>query len=86
MTRWLVLCAAGALAALAITPLPGHADPYQWCAVYSGRDGGARNCGFHTLEQCRATVSGIGGFCEHNQFYTGPAERPVHRSRKHKEH
>ncbi|MGA8561273.1 MAG: hypothetical protein WB685_17850, partial [Pseudolabrys sp.] len=22
-----------------------------------------------TLDQCRATVSGIGGFCEHNQFY-----------------
>ena len=32
---------------------------------------GARgtNCGFLTIEQCRATVSGIGGFCEPNQFY-----------------
>jgi hypothetical protein len=37
--------------------------------------GGASNCGFITLEQCRATVSGIGGFCVPNQFYTGPAER-----------
>jgi hypothetical protein len=49
-----------------------HADPYRWCAVYSGDAGGASNCGFVTLEQCRATVSGIGGFCEPNQFYTGP--------------
>ncbi|MGA7002234.1 MAG: DUF3551 domain-containing protein, partial [Pseudolabrys sp.] len=44
-------------------------DPYRWCAVYSGDAGGASNCGFLTIEQCRATVSGIGGFCEPNQFY-----------------
>ena len=30
---------------------------------------GATNCGFLTIEQCRATVSGIGGFCVPNQFY-----------------
>ena len=30
---------------------------------------GASNCGFLTIQQCRATVSGIGGFCEPNQFY-----------------
>src|SRR5262245_1710647 len=44
-------------------------DPYPWCAVYSDDAGGASNCGFLTIEQCRATVSGIGGFCEPNQFY-----------------
>ena len=44
-------------------------DPYPWCAVYSGRSGGASNCGFSTWQQCMATVSGIGGFCEPNQFY-----------------
>jgi hypothetical protein len=27
-----------------------------------------------TIEQCRATVSGLGSFCVPNQFYTG-AER-----------
>lgn len=27
------------------------------------------NCGFSTWRQCMATVSGIGGFCEPNQFY-----------------
>ena len=44
-------------------------DPYPWCAVYGGRSGGASNCGFLTWQQCVATVSGIGGFCERNQFY-----------------
>jgi len=60
-----------------------HADPYRWCAVYSGGDnGGGRNCGFVTLQQCRDTVSGIGGWCEPNGFYTGPdrdESRPPHR-------
>ena len=85
MTRWSVLLAAGALAVFAVMPEPGHADPYKWCAVYGGRGGGARNCGFVSYQQCLATVHGIGGFCERNQFYTGPEERPVRRSRKHYE-
>jgi uncharacterized protein DUF3551 len=29
----------------------------------------ATNCGFLTIEQCRATVSGMGGFCVPNRFY-----------------
>jgi len=37
-------------------------DPYPWCAVYSGDGGGGTNCGFLTIQQCRDTVSGIGGF------------------------
>jgi hypothetical protein len=43
-------------------------DPYPWCAVYGGSFGGS-NCGFVTWQQCMATVSGVGGFCEPNQFY-----------------
>ena len=35
----------------------------------AGNSFGATNCGFLTIEQCRATVSGIGGFCVPNQFY-----------------
>ena len=44
-------------------------DPYPWCAVYGGSMSGSSNCGFKTLQQCMATVSGIGGSCEPNQFY-----------------
>jgi Protein of unknown function (DUF3551) len=46
-----------------LTQTPTNAlpyDPYPWCAQYSGSAGGATNCGFRTIEQCRATVSGIG--------------------------
>ena len=61
------------LAALAaLVPVSSHADPYRWCAQYGRGGGGATNCGFVTFQQCQATVSGIGGFCVRNQFYTGP--------------
>lgn len=59
-------------AGVAAEPYKPPHDPYKWCAVYGGDSGGASNCGFLTLEQCRLTVSGIGGSCEPNQFYTGP--------------
>ena len=48
-----------------------HADPYRWCAVYGGKGGGGTNCGFVTYEQCMATVSGSGGFCNVNLVYDG---------------
>ncbi len=82
------LFALAALAALdVVTPTAGQAEPYPWCAQYTGgRGGGGRNCGFATFEQCRATVSGIGGFCEPNLFYTGRAERPVRHTRKRRRH
>jgi hypothetical protein len=42
---------------------------YRWCAVYSGGDhGGSWNCYFETIEQCRATVSGVGGICVPSPF------------------
>ena len=75
-----------ALTAFALAAVPllsgsaAHAqgDPYRWCADYAyGGLGGAKNCYFLTLEQCRATVSGVGGNCTPNPFYTGPAnEQP----------
>ena len=55
-------------------------DPYPWCAEYSGGIDGAKNCYFLTLQQCRTTVSGVGGYCTPNTFYTGPAaDRPAPR-------
>jgi len=55
------------------------ADPYRWCAEYGGGRGGGTNCYFVTLEQCRAAISGNGGFCRPNTFYTGE-DRPRRRS------
>ena len=52
------------------------ADPYRWCAQYGGgRGGGGTNCYFMTFGQCQAAVSGVGGFCRPNTFYTGPDRR-----------
>jgi len=50
-------------------------DPYPWCAEYGAGRGGdvGTNCYFMTLEQCRWAISGNGGFCRENRFYTGPA-------------
>jgi len=55
---------------------------YPWCAYYDGgRGGGGTNCGFTTYQQCMATVSGIGGFCERNTQYVPPAGLPAPRHR-----
>jgi hypothetical protein len=64
------------LLAVLITPLagigtPAQAQNYPWCAFYNAGDN-AQNCGFVTVEQCRATVHGIGGFCGPNNTYVPP--------------
>ena len=50
-------------------------------AVSGGIGVGATNCGFLTIEQCRATVTGGSSFCVPNQFYNphGPAKRTRNR-------
>ena len=63
-----------------------QSDPYRWCATYGNGFGGAENCYFMTVEQCRASVSGLGGFCRPNNFYDGkpvmtPEDAPVVRRR-----
>jgi hypothetical protein len=76
-----------ALAVLAggLTIGPGAAKAeviYPWCAQY-GELSGMRNCGFATLEQCRAAISGNGGYCEQNQAYRpGVAIPPPARTRR----
>jgi hypothetical protein len=63
MTRALVI--ASILVAGTILLPHGSADARsRWCAEYGfGGAGGARNCGFHNYEQCRAAISGNGGSC-----------------------
>ena len=51
-------------AALSVSTTGVRADG-TWCAHYgTGLEG--MNCGFYSFEQCRATVSGVGGFCQAN--------------------
>jgi Protein of unknown function (DUF3551) len=49
----------------------GAGTPAQaaaWCAFYSPS---TYNCGFHTYQQCLATVRGAGGWCRQNFFESG---------------
>ena len=67
------------LAAVTVTGLLTGEQPagaeitYPWCAQYGGRDG--RNCGFSTYAQCRAAISGNGGYCVENPLYRPPASQ-----------
>ena len=64
-----------AIASLPTLPTPVRAAiEYPWCAQYGGgTNGGGRNCGFVSYEQCMETSRGMGGFCERNLFYPGSA-------------
>jgi hypothetical protein len=66
------------LVALFLSTIGANADG-TWCADYSGI--GATNCGFYSFEQCRATVSGNGGFCTRNPF-SGSSAEPRKRYRR----
>jgi hypothetical protein len=71
-----------AIASISATPARAAIE-YPWCAQYGGGGfGGGRNCGFVSFEQCRATVSGIGGSCEPNLFYPGAVSGPSQSKRK----
>jgi hypothetical protein len=67
MRAFLMFSVAVALALLLLADA-AVAQNYPWCAQLRVR-GGARNCGFVSWEQCMATVSGVGGYCERNFMY-----------------
>jgi Protein of unknown function (DUF3551) len=58
------------LAALSLSTIGAHAG--SWCA-HLAVPPGAESCSFYSLQQCQATVSGIGGFCTPNAFSYGSA-------------
>jgi hypothetical protein len=59
--------AAATLVAAFTAPLGGAAQAQEgaWCAFAGGRNA-YENCGYYTLDQCRAAVSGVGGACMPN--------------------
>ncbi len=64
---------ATALAALTLVCATGnYADAAPWCAFY--QDSGT-NCGFYTLQQCHAALSGNGGYCALN-LEGSPGQQP----------
>jgi hypothetical protein len=50
-----------------------HAQQAPYCAQFS--DGTSPNCSFATLQQCNASISGVGGVCNLNPAatYQNPA-------------
>ena len=62
----------GAVALLLAAAAPAQAREYPWCARY---DWTTSNCGFVSLQQCLATISGIGGRCEPNPRYVPERRR-----------
>lgn len=61
-----------ALAIGTFVPLDQAAAQQRWCAWY---DAYTYNCGFRTFEQCLATISGAGGYCQRD-VYGGPQRPP----------
>ena len=70
-----VVAIAGAAMALTAAASSAQAQNYPWCAHY-GTPYDDTSCGFVSYEQCMASVSGIGGFCERNTSYH-PAAAPT---------
>jgi len=62
--------------ALTAATIPASAQG-TWCA----EDMNARNCGFYTLEQCRAAASGTGGNCYRSPYVTAPAAAAPRRAK-----
>jgi uncharacterized protein DUF3551 len=94
--RTSIACLAVSVLGFWLGTSPASAEiTYPWCAQYADRGGGqhpggiilvddgtgGRNCGFKTLEQCRAAVAGNGGRCEPNPMYVPPRPREPQRFR-----
>jgi hypothetical protein len=47
--------------------------PAPWCAYLSG-DWGI-DCSYHTFEQCREFISGVGGYCSANPYAVSVEQR-----------
>jgi hypothetical protein len=75
-----ILSVAVTFAALFLSTIEVRADG-TWCAHYgTGLEG--MNCGFYSFQQCRATVSGVGGFCQANISAHSGARAPQRRYRR----
>ena len=56
-----------------------HAQQAPYCAQFA--DGTSPNCGFATLQQCNASISGVGGVCNLNPAATYQAPPARYRRR-----
>jgi hypothetical protein len=78
------LFALGIFVATAQMGAPAQAQNYPWCEYLSGGyNGGGRNCGFVSFEQCMESARGNGNDCRQNPMYEPPAgHAPQHRAKR----
>jgi hypothetical protein len=81
-----LLIAVGLVTAALATGTPAHAQNYPWCEYIGSQNGGGRNCGFVSFEQCMESARGNGGDCRQNTQYEPPvgAHQTTRKSRKNK--
>ena len=53
---------------------------YPWCSLGGARDSNALSCYYTSREQCRTTMSGIGGNCVESRYYNAQSTLLPHRS------
>jgi len=73
--------AVASAALIAVLSVTTAAAQGAWCT--EGMN--TQNCGYYTLEQCRAAAAGLGSACHPNPFVTAaPAAVPAKRSKRRK--
>jgi hypothetical protein len=82
MCRLIIALFVIAAALLGETQFGNAQSPYSypWCALGGHRASNALSCYYTSWEQCRATMSGIGGNCVRSPYYHAQATEPAHRS------
>ena len=53
---------------------------YPWCSLGGAKDSNALSCYYTSREQCRTTMSGIGGNCIESPYYHAQSTPLPHRS------
>ena len=52
---------------------------YPWCAFYNA--GNSTECLYSDVAQCRASISGVGGYCYRNPAFVAAPPPPPRRAR-----
>jgi hypothetical protein len=70
-----------AVALLGKTQISNAQSPYSypWCSLGGAKSSNALSCYYTSWEQCRATISGIGGTCVESPYYHPQPIRLPHR-------
>jgi Protein of unknown function (DUF3551) len=77
----IITAAAATLAFVAMATPAAHAG--EFCKTDSS---GMRGCGYATMAQCQAAVSGANGTCARDPFYAAPQNALAYQPKPHRPH